>query len=101
VAVVENVEQTKKETMSQFTWAKEDRHKLTGKKKIGSKAEIKVVYGKSPDLADAAAICFAEVVTERRPEHDSFQTEDYNSGPMVRNDDYNPNELLDNQYNAR
>ena len=88
------------ETKKQLTWAKEDRHKQTGKKKVGSKIEIKAFYGKSPDLADTIALCFADIVNERRPEHISIEEEGYNSGPMTRNDDYNPNEALDNEYNA-
>lgn len=95
------VTEWKDEAMRQLTWAKEDRHKQTGKKKVQSKIEIKTFYGKSPDVADTVALCFAHVVTERREEHSMVEEEGFNSGPLVRNDDYNPNEMLDNQYNAR
>lgn len=89
----------KDEAMKQMTWAKEERHKQTGKKKVQSKAEIKTFYGKSPDINDAAVLCFAEIVTERLPEHETVEREDHHNGPMVRSDDYNPNESLDKAFN--
>ncbi len=90
----------KDEAMKQLTWAKEDRDKRNGKKKVGSKIDLKKLYGKSPDMADSIVLLFADDVTERLPNHDSPDLDNsYNSGPMVREDNYNSNEELDNAYN--
>lgn len=86
----------KDDAMKQLTWSKEDRHKQTGKKKIQSKVEIKTFYGKSPDKSDSVALLFAEEVNDRRPEHESVQDSGYEAGPMVREDNYDPDNSLDN-----
>lgn len=66
VADPEWVEMFKK----QLCWAKGARHKVTMKKLVESKIEIKNRVGQSPDLADAFVLCFSRPVMERLPEND-------------------------------
>lgn len=61
----EDLELTKK----QLTWAKGTRHKVTMKKMVEPKVEIKDRVGQSPDIADALVLTCAMRVTERLPEN--------------------------------
>lgn len=76
--------------IKQLTWAKETRHKVTGKKSVGAKADIKKLYGQSPDIADAIVLCFAEEVNERLWSNQT-DTDQNNSQPEV----YDPYKLVD------
>ena len=60
-----DIEMTKK----QLTWAKGTRHKVTMKKMVEPKVEIKDRVGQSPDVADALVLTCAMRVTERNPEN--------------------------------
>jgi hypothetical protein len=77
-------------TIKQLTWAKETRHKVTGKKSVGAKIEIKKLYGSSPDVADAIVLCFAEEVNERLWQNQT-STDRNNDVPEV----YDPYKLVD------
>lgn len=52
--------------IKQLTWAKEARHKRTGKKLVQSKDEIKEEYGHSPDLADGCVLGSAYLSVDKR-----------------------------------
>lgn len=78
------------DTIKQLTWAKETRHKTTGKKSVGAKADIKKLYGKSPDVADAIVMCFAEEVNDRLWTHQTV-TDEHQNQPEV----YDPFKLVD------
>lgn len=60
-----DVELTKK----QLTWAKGTRHKITAKKLVEPKVDIKDRVGMSPDIADALVLTHAFQVTDRLPEN--------------------------------
>lgn len=57
------------EIISQLTWTKGTRHKVHNKKMAAPKAEIKDLYGKSPDVADGFVLLYAAPVLERLPEN--------------------------------
>lgn len=64
--------------VKQLCWAKGTRHKITAKKLVESKSEIKARVGQSPDVADSFVLRGAHIVMERLPEndgtaHDRFQ----------------------------
>lgn len=60
------------ETMKkQLTWAKADRHKVTMKKLVEPKKDIKERVGSSPDIADSLILQMAMAVTERLPENET------------------------------
>lgn len=61
----EDMEITKK----QLIWAKGSRHKITMKKSVEPKIDIKDRVGSSPDIADALVLTCAVKVTERLPEN--------------------------------
>jgi len=88
--LVTDVKDWEEDMIRQLTWAKETRHKVTGKKSVGSKVDIKKLYGKSPDVADAIVLCFAEEVNERLWNNQDGIDED-NSQPEV----YDPYKLVD------
>lgn len=54
----------------QLTWAHGTRHKITGKKLVESKKEIKERVGRSPDVADSLVMRGAYEVLERLPENE-------------------------------
>lgn len=54
----------------QLTWAKADRHKVTMKKLVEPKKEIKERVGMSPDIADSLILQMAMAVTDRLPENE-------------------------------
>jgi len=56
----------------QLSWAKGGRHKITGKKIVEPKLDIKKRVGSSPDIADGLALTFARPVLERLPENDRY-----------------------------
>jgi hypothetical protein len=60
----------KDETEKQLCWAKGKRHKITNKKLVEPKQEIKDRVGKSPDLADAIVLLYAYEVTDRLPQNE-------------------------------
>jgi hypothetical protein len=76
--------------IKQLTWAKETRHKVTGKKSVGAKIEIKKLYGQSPDVADAIVLCFAEEVNERL-----WQNQTGDDGRNQEPEPYDPYKLVD------
>ena len=53
----------------QLTWAKGDRHKVTMKKLVEPKKDIKDRIGSSPDVADSLVLQMAMQITERLPEN--------------------------------
>lgn len=53
------------EIEKQLPWAKGTRHKVTGKKLVESKVDIRARVGRSPDIADGFVLCLAMEVTER------------------------------------
>ena len=63
--IITDTKEWEEDIIKQLTWAKESRHKVTGKKSVGAKADIKKLYGKSPDVADAIVLAFAEEVNDR------------------------------------
>lgn len=56
-------------TKKQLTWAKGARHKITMKKLVEPKIDIKDRVGSSPDIADALVLTCAMKITERLPEN--------------------------------
>lgn len=56
-------------TLKQLTWAKGTRHKVTMKKLVEAKGDIKDRVGQSPDIADALVLTCAMRISERLPEH--------------------------------
>jgi hypothetical protein len=56
-------------TKKQLSWAKGTRHKVTMKKLVQPKAEIKDLIGSSPDIADALVMTCAIPITDRLPEN--------------------------------
>lgn len=55
----------------QLTWAKGTRHKVTMKKLVEPKIDIKDRVGSSPDIADSLVLQLAMAITERLPENDT------------------------------
>lgn len=53
----------------QLCWAKGARHKITQKKMVEAKLDIKTRVGQSPDIADGFVLLFARPVLERLDEH--------------------------------
>lgn len=62
------------EIVSQLTWTKGTRHKVTNKKIAIPKLEIKKLYGKSPDVADGFVLLYARPVLEKLPENADDRT---------------------------
>jgi hypothetical protein len=56
----------------QLSWAKGARHKVTGKKLVEPKLDIKARVGQSPDIADGCVLCFARPVIDRLVENDKY-----------------------------
>jgi hypothetical protein len=56
-------------TAKQLTWARGSRHKVTMKKTVEPKVDIKDRVGQSPDIADALVLTCAMQVTDRLPEN--------------------------------
>lgn len=54
----------------QLTWAKGSRHKVTMKKMVEPKIDIKDRVGNSPDIADGLVLQMAMQITERLPENE-------------------------------
>lgn len=54
----------------QLCWTKGTRHKITHKKLAEPKLDIKERVGKSPDIADAAVLCFAYDLIDKLPENE-------------------------------
>lgn len=65
----------------QLTWAKGTRHKITMKKLVEPKIDIKDRVGSSPDIADALVLTCAMKVTERLPEN--AEETDQNGQPLL------------------
>lgn len=53
----------------QLTWAKGSRHKVTMKKMVESKTDIKDRVGSSPDIADSLVLGCSMRITDRLPEN--------------------------------
>ena len=67
---IENREKRIEEMKKQLSWARGTRHKVTMKKMVESKIEIKDrMKGKSPDIADGFVLQMAIPVLERKPEN--------------------------------
>lgn len=58
------------ETRKQLCWAKGSRHKITNKKLVEPKVDIKERVGKSPDIADACVLLYAFDVQDKLPENE-------------------------------
>lgn len=76
----------------QFCWTKGTRHKITGQKLAEPKKDIKDRVGKSPDISDAAVLCFAYEVIDRLPENELGYAEGSDIGQSpLKMADYSPN----------
>lgn len=62
--------------LKQLKWAKGTRHKVTMKKLVEAKLEIKNRVGQSPDVADVLVLRGARQIVERLPENSGADMED-------------------------
>lgn len=88
-------------TKKQLSWAKGTRHKVTMKKLVEPKADIKERVGQSPDIADALVLTCALQIQERLPENVTVTDADGNplqiagSGPYKMPDHELPYDDID------
>lgn len=81
----------------QLSWAKGTRHRITGKKLVEAKVDLKLRVGQSPDIADGFVLGFARPVIERLPENDRYNGGDrvVGGGAYTIVDDYDPYKEFD------
>lgn len=66
--------------VKQLCWAKGSRHKVTTKKLVEAKIDIKQRVGQSPDIADAFVLTAARQVPERLPENSGDKDDRFLTG---------------------